>query len=138
MPLTNEEATKTHKLFLKAAFTIMNAKRKDYTGGADPFKNFRAAEGFTGSKPWQNAADRLIEKLSRMCVLIQAEGKHAVADETLLDTGVDAINFCIIVTVLGLEEIEKKSGENSLMSLESKLETIIARYENRSVNGADK
>lgn len=86
-------------------------KNQDYSPGADPFVNFRAAEEI-GIPAWIGAWIRLQDKYQRCQSLIAqytATGEivPAVADEKLYDTLIDLANYALLVRCL-YEEVSNK------------------------------
>lgn len=67
---------------------LHDAKRNDYTGGADPLANYRAAADAVGLQPWQVMLSRLYEKAYRLKVLMGGT-EQMVRDETIRDTCLD-------------------------------------------------
>lgn len=102
--MTPIEALHLHKYLLDTAYDIMVAKRADYSGEADPFKNFRLTTLVTGSPASQGVLVRLTDKLSRLGTVLAKNGNVAVQNESLLDTVRDIVNYVVILYSLYLEE----------------------------------
>ena len=74
----------------------MRAKNTDYTGGSDdPFANFRISEVF-GVHPVVGILMRISDKMQRIRAFI-ANGKMAVATESVDDACEDIINYAILI-----------------------------------------
>jgi len=73
---------------------IARRKNADYTGGGDPFKNFRLAES-VGVPVARGILVRITDKVARISTLL--DQPPAVADEALTDTIDDAINYLAIL-----------------------------------------
>ncbi|MDR7399677.1 MAG: nucleotide modification associated domain-containing protein [Armatimonadota bacterium] len=104
---------------LKAlAGDLMARKRRDYSPGADPFRNFRQAE-LLGVPAWRGALVRLTDKISRMASLAEKGGVGEVQDESLVDTAVDAINYVILAFCLILETMPGEQQERMVRQLDA-------------------
>jgi len=88
--------------------TIAAKKNADYTGGADPFRNFRNAE-LVGVPVARGILVRITDKLARISTLL--DKPPAVVDEALTDSLDDAINYLAILGAW-LEE-QPRGGVNS-------------------------
>jgi hypothetical protein len=69
-------------------------KNADYTGGGDPFKNFRLAQA-VGVPVARGILVRITDKVARISTLL--DQPPAVADEALTDSIDDAINYLAIL-----------------------------------------
>ena len=112
--MTNEDAVRLQKYIMDHALKIMVAKRHDYSGTDDPFRNLRSAE-FVGVEPWRGTFVRMMDKISRVRSIMEAGGSMEV-QESLIDTFSDMINYiCIAAGLvwekLGLEVPERSNGE---------------------------
>jgi len=87
-----ERLLRRHMELCKRAIEIMEAKNRDYGADEDPFRNFRSF-GALG------ILVRLSDKLARMRGYIE-RGQLAVSDETFLDTGIDAINYVVLLLTI--------------------------------------
>ena len=103
MKLTNEQAVQLQQKIIDLALSVVTLKRKDYSGDADPFANFRRSAIF-GVPAWKGCLIRLMDKLSRIYQITEA-GAMYVKDETLLDSSADAINYICILMGLICEEL---------------------------------
>ena len=85
-----------------AARKLMERKNHDYTNGqtarGGPFANFQLAESLGLCHTEVGMAVRLSDKMARMATLLTREAK--VADESLLDTALDIINYTILIAAL--------------------------------------
>ena len=99
---TPDQALKIQEELFTKALEIVKKKRVDYSGTEDAFGNFRKSE-FWGIEPWRGAAIRLMDKLSRFNQLAST-GDQQVLDESIEDTIIDAINYCVIMYSLYLEK----------------------------------
>jgi hypothetical protein len=79
---------------------IAARKNADYTGGTDPFGNFRYAP-LAGVPVARGILVRITDKLARISTLI--DSPPAVADESLSDSIDDAINYLAILGAWLLE-----------------------------------
>lgn len=105
MKLTPNQAVAVQKTIIDKAWSILQNKRQDYSGVDDPFRNFRMSE-LAGVETWRGCMVRLMDKLSRIRTIVEAEGTTHVADETLWDTFADAINYVGILAGLVVETLE--------------------------------
>ena len=104
--ITNEEAIRLQEFLRDHSYGLMMAKRKDYSGDDDPFRNLRSSE-VHGVEPWRGTMVRLQDKLARIRSVMEADGVMEV-DESLIDTFADIHNYTDIIAglvweVLGLE-----------------------------------
>ena len=90
--LTNEEALIVELGLISMALKILEAKRVDYSGGIDPFRNLRSSE-FVGVPAWKGTIIRNLDKFSRRRSIMEADGRAQVKDESFLDTHADSINY---------------------------------------------
>jgi len=114
--LTNQKTIEVQQEVIDHAWSILKAKRKDYSGSDDPFGNFRMSE-FVGIPPWQGCMVRMMDKLSRIRHIMES-GKVHVKEESLLDTFADVINYTCILA--GLCEEEKMKWTTTAQSAEEK------------------
>lgn len=77
-----------------ACLAIALRKNADYTGGGDPFRNFRLAEA-VGVPVARGILVRITDKVARISTLL--DQPPAVADEALTDSIDDAINYLAIL-----------------------------------------
>lgn len=101
--MTNEEAVRLQKHIMSHALKIMIAKRHDYSGFEDPFRNLRSAE-FIGVEAWRGTFVRMLDKISRVRSIMEAGG-HMEVQENLLDTFADIINYNCIAAGLVWEKL---------------------------------
>jgi len=74
--------------------TIAEKKNADYTGGGDPYRNFRHAV-LVGVPVARGILVRITDKLARISALL--DRPPAVAGEALTDSIDDAINYLAIL-----------------------------------------
>lgn len=113
MRLTNTEAWDMHIGLLHQALRVIGPKRRDYSGGKEPFSNFYKSE-FFGIPAWQGALVRLSDKLSRLYQVALKGGAGEVADESLIDTSGDAINYVGLCLGLIIEAMPDEAGRRLL------------------------
>ena len=114
--LTTQRAIEVQHEIINHAWSILEAKRKDYAGSEDPFGNFRMSE-FVGIPPWQGCMVRMMDKLSRIRHIVESGQVH-VKEESLLDTFADVINYTCILA--GLCEEEKMKWTTIAANVEEK------------------
>lgn len=85
------EAQRTFKSMLE----ILESKGKDYAKDSDPYQNFRLAESLLGVPTRKGIAVRLLEKVSRICNLM--DKSEDVKGETIDDTLNDLIGLAIVL-----------------------------------------
>lgn len=102
--MTQAEALELQRAIINHAMGIVTAKRRDYSGQEDPFRNLRSSE-VHGVEPWRGTLVRLQDKLSRIRSIMDNGGDMAV-EESLLDTFADVINYTAILAGLVWEELE--------------------------------
>lgn len=102
--LTDSEAIRIQRALFARALDVVGAKRADYGGGRGPLVNFYAAS-VMGVEPWRGALVRLMDKLSRLRTLAERGGQGQVKGESLVDTAVDAVNYCVLAFLLILEAL---------------------------------
>lgn len=93
-----------HETMCKEARDIMRKKNEDYAGESDPFANFRAFGSF-------GVLVRLSDKLARLRNY-ENRGEFSVKEESIQDTVLDAINYCIIYLAMKYEEAGRKVSDN--------------------------
>jgi hypothetical protein len=103
-------------LFAKAQ-ALIGPKRSDYSGGADPFTNFRSSET-VGVEAWRGAMVRWLDKIQRMRQLAEKGGEGEVKAESLVDTAADALNYCAITLSLIIEALPEEQAQRMLTALE--------------------
>lgn len=79
-----------------AALAIAKAKNSDYTGGKDPFANFRLVESLGICSVEKGILVRMCDKMSRIAALLEKEAK--VKDESIQDTLMDLCNYSAILS----------------------------------------
>lgn len=77
---------------------IHSAKNHDYSGGDDPFKNFKISETM-GIPAWKGCLIRKSDKFSRLCSFAKKED-YQVKDESVEDTLLDDAIYSLICILL--------------------------------------
>lgn len=116
MKLTPEQAVQIHNAIFQKALDIVGPKRSDYSGGVDPFANFRQSV-HVGIEPWRGAMVRWLDKIQRMRQLAEKGGEGAVKDESLIDTAADALNYCAITLGLIIETLPEERAREMIANL---------------------
>jgi hypothetical protein len=77
---------------------LMKRKNHDYAGrsGDDPFANFRRVESMGICSTEAGFLVRFTDKISRLSTFCEA-GELLVKDESVEDTLVDIINYCVLL-----------------------------------------
>lgn len=96
--MTHEQFVEKLQANFDACIAIVRVKNKDYADDVDPFKNFRSATLVDISVD-KAILVRVLDKLSRTSNLLGKEKEPAVADEKVVDTILDAINYLNILKV---------------------------------------
>jgi len=97
--MTKEELFEMHIKMCNDALTLMKKKNADYAGSGDgnPFANFKRAESMGICTTEQAFLVRIIDKISRLSSY-SSNGKLIVEDETVHDTLIDMINYCVLLS----------------------------------------
>jgi len=106
MKMTRRIFKKTFKRILRRCCTIMDRKNQDYATEGNAISNFTKCLSM-GVMPSKSVLVRLCDKFARLCELSRKEMegyKPSVADESLLDTVLDIINYSVIYVLLREEE----------------------------------
>lgn len=86
-----------HGSFCDKLKTITAAKNADYTGGGDPFANFKTAEIMNfGVTTEQSFMTRMVDKFTRISTFVKG-GVLKVKDESVEDTLLDLANYSILL-----------------------------------------
>lgn len=80
----------------------LKRKNADYSNNADSLKNFKVSAMVANVTTSQGILVRLMDKMTRIGNLINKEA--SVKDESIFDTIMDAINYCLILLVALKEE----------------------------------
>jgi hypothetical protein len=88
----------------------MKAKNHDYTGGDDPFSNFRSSEQL-GIHPVVGILLRMQDKIKRINTFA-TKGELKVKDESVNDAVEDIINYAILIKGM----LSEKKGTNDNQS----------------------
>jgi len=101
--MSQQEALHHQMSLFGDALDIMAAKRHDYSGTVDPFKNLRDS-AFVGVEPMRGVLVRIMDKLARLRSFLD-EGTLKVQDEAVRDTCLDILNYTAIFAGLADEEV---------------------------------
>lgn len=107
--MNSDDALSQHSELFDKALELLQRKRKDYSVGDDPFRNFRGSANW-GVEPWKGAAIRLNDKLVRFRNLAENGGQGLVQDESIQDTIIDILNYTVIMYQLWQETQVKVSN----------------------------
>ena len=115
---TREELMVTHEGLCASARALSLRKNHDYSGGKDTtnaFLNFLKCEELNLCRAETGILIRMSDKLSRLKTLADSNLKYEVADEKVLDTILDLINYSVIFYALHKErqEVEASGGSRS-------------------------
>lgn len=109
---TREELMELHQKLCDQARELSRKKNHDYSGGKDQthaFLNFIKCEELGFCKTETGVLVRLSDKLSRLNTLADSSLKYEVADEKVLDTVLDVINYIVIFYAIHSERKEKEA-----------------------------
>lgn len=101
---SREQLFKLHREIVEKAFEIMKAKNKDYSPDEDPLTNVRLCERMGICSAETGVLVRMCDKFQRLANLIKRGGEAAVADEKVIDTAIDLINYMVIEMCLYSEK----------------------------------
>lgn len=76
------------------ALTLMRGKNRDYAGAEDGLKNYTQAAQVAGITLQQVLVSRMADKMAR---LGNVSMNGNVTEETVEDTLLDLINFCVLI-----------------------------------------
>ena len=130
--LTQSEALEIQLGILAKALSIVLAKRKDYSGDGDPFRNLRVAE-MLGVSPIVGCLIRESDKNSRIVSLLsdlELAAQGGRVGESLLDTFADKINYTCIEAGL-YAELDPKF-KKQVRKLAADLYSLISEIDNGS------
>lgn len=96
---------------------LVRRKNTDYSGSADPFKNFRSAE-VIGVGVDKAILVRILDKIARIGNLLDTEAQ--VKDESIDDTLIDAANYLLILKAYLYDERTKKQKKNGILARKKK------------------
>lgn len=92
---TREDIFMAHMAnFSQIGMAIVRNKNRDYAGNGEPFANFRGSEALGVSLP-RGILIRISDKMARISNLLSRP--PAVANESLIDTCIDASNYFLIL-----------------------------------------
>ena len=98
--MTREQFVSIIEGVYQQGIEIIKRKNAAYGGAVDPFKNFFVVESLEIATAEEAILVRLSDKFSRLATLIARKEKNQVADETVFDTLIDAINYLGILYAL--------------------------------------
>lgn len=96
--MNREQFLKAARDTFDEAQSILDKKNSDYALASDPFKNFRNAEA-VGVSLERGILVRMMDKMSRLGILVDNSEGNAVKDESIDDTLLDIINYAAIIRV---------------------------------------
>ena len=82
----------------EVAGAIVKKKNADYSGDADPFKNFKLCDAAGLASVEQGIMVRMFDKMGRISTLLGKEDSAQI-DESIDDTLMDLINYAAILIV---------------------------------------
>lgn len=88
-----ERLLRRHGELTRVAREVMESKNRDYGADEDPFRNFRSFGAY-------GILVRLSDKLARMRGYVERGGDLKVRDESFEDTGIDAINYVVLLLAI--------------------------------------
>jgi len=110
--MTREELLKLHRETCEKAYSIMEAKNHDYTGGSDdPFANFRATE-MLGVPAEIGILMRCLDKFQRVRSFV-ANGTLKVKGESVNDAIEDVINYMVLLKGVITERVKDEAQYRS-------------------------
>ena len=95
-----------HAELCQLARTIMEAKNHDYSGGrdsSDPFLNFTRVQRLGITDTEIGFLVRMTDKMSRLITFVHNK-EFKTKDETVKDTNLDLINYCILLYAYSTSE----------------------------------
>lgn len=110
---TREELMAIHEDLCNKARELSRRKNHDYSGGKDAthaFLNFIKCEELGLCKTETGVLIRLSDKISRLNTLADSSLKYEVADEKILDTVLDIINYIVIFYAIHTERKDKEAA----------------------------
>jgi len=93
--MNQQELFKLHETTCAKALETMRSKNHDYSGGGDPFSNFRGSE-ILGIHPVVGILLRMQDKIKRINTFA-TKGKLEVKNEGVNDAIEDIINYAILI-----------------------------------------
>lgn len=107
--MTHHQLFQLHESLCSQARELMRKKNQDYTAGsADCFANFRSAE-FLEISPEVGILLRCLDKFKRILAFSKS-GTLSVANESVMDSIRDIINYMVLVAGLIQEKNPPKKG----------------------------
>jgi len=104
--MNQKEYVEEFKKYTDKMVAITTAKNKDYSEGADAFKNFRQCESLGICRGDKGILVRMSDKMTRISNLLDKEAM--VADEKIEDTLIDLAVYSIILSIYLKEQRDKK------------------------------
>jgi hypothetical protein len=97
--MNQKEFLEYHRQVIESMHDTCKKKNADYCGGKDnndAFANFRLVEAFEVTTAEIGLFTRLLDKLSRIASFLK-QGQLLVTNESVVDTLIDAANYCILM-----------------------------------------
>lgn len=97
--MNQQEFLNYHREVIEEMHDVCQKKNSDYCGGksnTDAFANFRLVEVFNVTSAEAGIFTRLLDKMSRIASYL-TQGKLEVVNESVMDTLIDAANYCILL-----------------------------------------
>ena len=121
--MTPEELIKEHEKLCASARELFERKSHDYAGDVDAFANLRLCEELGICPAEAGVLVRMSDKLSRMATLLTKDPR--VTSESITDTGLDMINY----TVMLLSLLKEKHPNVSLAGWDFSADPEPMRFE---------
>lgn len=111
-------AQQAQDLFFAKANAIVGPKRRGYSPGTDPFKNFRAAQ-VVDVEDWRGALVRLLDKVGRTASLATGGNALAILDpeDGIVGNTADMLNYAILSVCLVIESLPEEEAQAILTQL---------------------
>lgn len=108
--MTTQELLEYHAKVCEAGRQLMTVKNHDYAGknGDTPFANFMVVESIKVTSAEKGILVRLCDKLQRLSQYIE-NGEFKVKTESFEDTGLDLINYTVLLLAYIKQKQEKES-----------------------------
>lgn len=101
--MNQTEFTQAVQEVFKRASLLLQKKNSDYSGQADPFKNFNLCEAMGLVSVERGLLVRMLDKIGRISTLIKNNSPQV--QESIEDTLIDLINYsAILITYLKTKE----------------------------------
>jgi hypothetical protein len=138
--VTTPQLIEYHTKMCNAARQLMAQKNHDYAGkaGDTPFANFMVVENLKVTSAERGILVRLCDKLQRLIQYIE-NGEFKVKSESFEDTGLDAINYTILLLALiKQQQTQELSPAAQMIAIldrqaqEDAIATYVKDYESRT------